>query len=144
MGRGVGLFGLVLAAEGRGGDQRARTVASLIEHYDEARAAAPDRRLMEPSEGYSRAERISTGYRGALFFVALEDECGHGNLKTALRDILSARASSDTGYEELRAALETASGKDLAEMFRKWLVRPGIPDEFRSRYAKASSASAPQ
>jgi len=65
-------------------------------------------------------------------------------LKTALRDILSARASSDTGYEELRAALETASRKDLAEMFRKWLVRPGIPDEFRSRYAKASSASAPQ
>jgi hypothetical protein len=144
MGRGVGLFGLVITAEGRGGDQRARTVASLIERYDQARAAAPDLRLMEPPEGYSRAERISTGYRGALFFVALEDECGHGNLKTALRDILSARASSDTGYEELRAALETASGKDLAEMFRKWLVQPGIPDEFRSRYATASGATAPQ
>jgi aminopeptidase N len=76
--------------------------------------------------------------------VALEDECGHGNLKTALRDILSARASSDTGYEDLRAALETASGKDLAEMFRKWLVQPGIPDEFRSRYTKPSKANAPQ
>jgi hypothetical protein len=144
MGRGVGLFGLVLAAEGRGADQRVPTVALLIERYDEARAAAPDRRLMEPPEGYSRAERISTGYRGALFFVALEDECGHGNLKTALRDILSARASSDTGYEDLRAALETASGKDLAEMFRKWLVQPGIPDEFRSRYTKPSKANAPQ
>jgi hypothetical protein len=137
MGRGVGLFGVVITAEGRGGGQRARTraVAALIDRYDEARAAAPDRRLMEPPEGYSRAERISTGYRGALFFVALEDLCGHDNLKTALRDILSARASSDTGYEELRAALETASGKDLAEMFRKWLVQPGIPDEFRKRYA---------
>lgn len=141
MGRGVGLFGLVITAEGRGRDQRARVIASLIDRYDEARAAAPDRRLMEPPEGYSRGERISTGYRGALFFVALEDFCGRDSLKAALRDVLNNRAAADTGYEELRAALETASGKDLAEMFRQWLVHPGIPDEFRSRYSKPSSAS---
>jgi hypothetical protein len=139
MGRGVGLFGLVIAAEGRGGEERTRAIAALIERYDEARAAAPDRRLMEPPEGYSRAQRISTAYRGALFFVALEDLCGRDSLKMALRDVLNARAESDTGYEELRAALETASRKDLADMFRKWLVEPGIPDEFRARYAKAST-----
>jgi hypothetical protein len=139
MGRGVGLFGLVIAAEGRGQGERRRMVASLIERYDESRAAAPDRRLMEPPAGYSRAERISTGYRAVFFFVALEDFCGHDNLRTALRDIISARASSDTGYEELRAAAESASGKDLAEMFRNWLVQPGIPDDFRARYEKASS-----
>jgi aminopeptidase N len=95
---------------------------------------------MEPPAGYSRAERISTGYRAGLFFVALEDLCGHDNLRTALRDILHDRAESDTGYEELRAAAESASGKDLAEMFRKWLVEPGIPQEFRSRYQNVSSA----
>lgn len=134
MGRGVGLFGLVIAAEGRGPQERGRMVASLIQRYDEARAAAPDLRLMEPPEGYSRAERISTGYRGALFFVALEDFCGHGSLQTALRDIIYTRASSDTGYEELRAALESACGKDLGEMFRHWLIEPGIPEEFRNRY----------
>jgi hypothetical protein len=140
MGRGVGLFGLVVAAEGRGQDQRRRLVASLIDRYDEARAAAPDKRLMEPPAGYSRAERISTGYRGALFFVALEDLCGHDNLRTALRDIVRTRASSDTGYEELRSAAESASGKDLAEMFRVWLVQPGIPNDFRARYQKSSNA----
>ena len=140
MGRGVGLFGLVIAAEGRGQDQRRRMVASLIDRYDEARATAPDKRLMEPPAGYSRAERISTGYRAALFFVALEDVCGHDNLRTALRDIIHDRAGSDTGYEELRAATEAASGKDLAQMFRKWLVQPGIPDDFRARYQKASNA----
>ena len=140
MGRGVGLFGLVIAAEGRGADQRRSMIASLIDRYDAARAAAPDKRLMEPPAGYSRAERISTGYRAALFFVALEDLCGHDNLRTALRDILHDRAGSDTGYEELRAAAESASGKDLAEMFRAWLVQPGIPDDFRARYQKASSA----
>jgi len=141
MGRGTGLFGLVIAAEGRGGNERARMVATLIDRYDESSAAAPDKRLMEPPVGYSRAERISTGYRGALFVVALEDFCGHDNLRTALRDIIHDRAGSDTGYEELRAAVETASGKDLAEMFRAWLIRPGIPDDFRVRYQEASSTT---
>jgi hypothetical protein len=136
----VGLFGLVIAAEGRGEVQRRAMVASLMDHYDEARAIASDKRLMEPPGGYSRAERISTGYRAALFFVALEDVCGHDNLRTAFRDIIRARAASDTGYEELRAAAESASGKDLAGMFRTWLVQPGIPDDFRSRYQKASNA----
>lgn len=136
MGRGVGLFSLVIAAEGRGPDERGRMIATIVDRYDEARAAAPDKGLMEPPTGYSRAERVSTGYRAALFFVALEDLCGHDNLKTAFRDILYARASSDTGFEELRSALETASKGDLAEMFRQWLVEPGIPNDFRRRYTR--------
>ena len=134
MGRGVGLFGLVIAAETRGQDQRRAMVASLMGLYDQARAEAPDKRLMEPPVGYSRAERISTGYRGVLFMVALEDLCGYENLRSALRDIVHDRAASDTGYEELRSAVETASGKDLAEMFRQWLIQPGIPDDFRAKY----------
>jgi len=140
MGRGLGVFGLVIAAESRGQDQRESMIASLIDRYDEARAAATDKRLMEPPEGYSRAERISTGYRGALFFVALEDLCGHDNLRTALRYIIRTRASTDTGYEELRAAVESASGKDLAQMFREWLVLPGVPGDFRARYQKSTNA----
>ena len=141
MGRGMGLFGLVIAAEGRGPGMRQTMIESLMDRYDKARASAPDRGLMEPPSGYSRAERISTGYRGALFFVELEDLCGHENLKAALREIISARAQSDTGYEELRAALEDISGRDLAEMFRAWLDQPGIPDDFRARYAKTAGAS---
>jgi hypothetical protein len=140
MGRGAGLFGLVIAAEGRGPDQRRGMVASLIDRYEEARAAAPDKRLMEPPAGYSRAERISTGYRAALFFVALEDLCGRDNMRTALREIIQDRAGSDTSYVDLLAATESASGKDLAEMFRTWLVQPGIPDDFRARYQKSSNA----
>ena len=140
MGRGMGLFGLVIAAEGRPQDARRRMVASLIERYDDARAAAPDRRLMEPPVGYSRAERVSTGYRAALFIVALEDLCGHDNLRTALRDIIHDRAGSDTGYEELLAATEYESGRDLAEMFRAWLIQPGIPNDFRARYQRPGNA----
>lgn len=142
MGRGIGLFGLVIAAEGRGRDERERMIASLIDRYDASRAAAPDKRLMGPIETYSRAERISTGYRAALFFVALEDVCGRDSLKTVFRQIIYSRASSDTGDAELRAALEEESKKDLADMFREWLIQPGIPDDFRGRYKRKSTTAA--
>jgi hypothetical protein len=134
MGRGVGLFGLIVAAEARGPQQRHRMVGLLLDRYDESTRIAPDRRLLEPAVGYSRAERISTGYRAALFFVALEDLCGRDNLRSAFQQIVRARAGDDVADEELRAALEAACQRDLAEMFRGWLNRPGIPDEFRARY----------
>lgn len=136
MGRGVGLFGLVIAAEARGTDQRRSIIESLLERYDQARAIAPDKRLMEPPFGYSRAERISSGYRAALLLVELEDLCGHDALRAAFRDVIYSRAGEEAGYEELRAALETASGRDLAELFRHWLNETGVPEEFRSRYAR--------
>lgn len=140
MGRGVGLFSLVVAAEARGQDQRTRSIESLLENYDAARHIAADRRMLEPPAGYSRAERISTGYKAALFFVALEDLCGRENMRAAFRDIVQARANADVGYEELRAAVEAASGRDLAEMFRTWLIRPGIPEDIRNRYNKPAAA----
>jgi hypothetical protein len=135
MGRGVGLFGLVVAAEERGQDQRRRMAAFLLDRYDESKRAAMDRQLLEPPVGYSRAERISTGYRAALFFVALEDLCGHDNLRAAFRHIVRARGGDEVADEELRAATESSSGRDLGGMFRTWLNHPAIPDDFRARYS---------
>jgi hypothetical protein len=139
MGPGVGLFGLIVAAEGRGPDERHRMIAFLLNRYDESRRIAADRRLLEPPVGYSRAERISTGYRAGLFFVALEDLCGHDNLRAAFQQIVRARGGHEVADEELRAAVEAASQRDLAEMFRAWLNRPGIPDDFRVRYSNPPS-----
>ena len=139
MGRGVGLFGLIVAAEGRGPEERHRMVALLLDRYDESRRIATDRQLLEPPVGYSRAERISTGYRAALFFVALEDLCGRDNLLAAFQQIVRARAGDEVADEELRAAVEAASQRDLAEMFRTWLNRPGIPNDFRARYSNPTS-----
>jgi len=136
MGRGAGMFGLAIAAEARGLDLRRSMIESLLNRYDAARAIAPDKRLMESPFGYSRAERISTGYRAALFLVALEDLCGRDNLREAFREIVRSRSGDEAGYEELRAALESASKRDLAQMFREWLNRPGVPEEFRARYAR--------
>jgi hypothetical protein len=139
MGRGIGLFGLVIAAEARGQDQRGRMITSLLERYNEAVHIAADRKLVEPAAEYSRAERITTGYKAALFFVALEDLCGRDNLRTAFRNIIHARGGDQAGHEELRAAAESASRRDLAEIFRAWFNRPGIPEDFRTRYGRASS-----
>jgi hypothetical protein len=138
MGRGVGLFGLVIAAERRSADERRHVAAQLIERYDASRRIAADRRLVEPPVGYSRAERISTGYRAALFFVALEDMCGRDNLSAAFREIVHSRGGDITGDEELRAATEDSCKHDLAQMFRDWLNRPGIPEEFRARYSNVA------
>lgn len=140
MGRGVGLFALVIAAEARGPDQRRRMVASLLDRYDRARSISADKRLIAPPGEYSRAQRVSTGYRGALFLVALEDLCGHDALRAAFREVVHSRSGDQTGYEELRSAVEYSSGRNLAEMFRRWLIRPGVPDDFRARYAGSPSA----
>lgn len=141
MGRGVGLFSLVLAAEARGQDQRERMVASLLARYDKARRVAGDRTLLEPPAGYSREERISTGYRAALLFVALEDLCGHEAMRTAFRNLIRAREEDDVDLKDVRSAMEFATGRNLYEMFHQWLSRSGVPEDFRARYAKDANAS---
>jgi aminopeptidase N len=143
MGRGAQLFGLVVAAEARAEDQRRQMVSSLLERYDAARRTAPDQPLIEPPSGYSTAQRITTGYKAALFFVALEDVCGRENFRAALTNIVRALGGSEAGSEELRAAAEAASGRNLAEMFRTWIGHPGIPEDFRARYTSPPIAAGP-
>jgi hypothetical protein len=138
MGRGVGLFGLVIAAERRSPDERRRMISLLLERYDESRRIAADRYLLEPPVGYSRAERISTGYRAALFFVRLEDLCGHDTLSAAFREIVRSRGGNTAADEELRAAIESEAKLDLAPTFRAWLNHPGVPDDFRARYGNST------
>ena len=132
------MFGLIVAAERRSPDARRRMIAQLLDRYDESRRIAVDKQLLEPPMGYSRAERISTGYRASLFFVALEDLCGHDNLSAAFHDIVRSRGGDTAADEELRAATEATYGHDLAAMFRAWLNSPGIPDDFRARYSNSA------
>ena len=136
MGRGARLFALVVAAEARGQDERRRSVALLLNRYDDSRRMAMDRALDEPPAGYSPAERLSTGYRAALFFVALEDLCGRANFRAALFDMIQAHSGDDVGMADLRAAVEAACHRDLSELFRAWMNHPGVPEDFRARYAE--------
>jgi len=140
MGRGAALFAVVVASESRGLDERTRAIADLLHRYDAARSVAADKPLLESAADYSPTELVSTGYRAALFFVALEDLCGHDSLRAAFRDLIHTRANDTVGYEELRAATEAACRRDLAETFRTWIKVASIPGDFRSRYATARNA----
>jgi hypothetical protein len=141
MGRGVGLFGVALAAEARGGAQeRRQVVMELLSRYEEARTKAADRPLIEPATGYTREQRVSSGYKAALFFVALEDAAGNERLRRAMRHLVRAMSGSDVGDEELRSAVEQETGRDFGEFFRTWLNHPGIPAEFLKRYSADGSA----
>ncbi len=136
MGRGVGLFAVAIAAEARSGTQeRRRVVTEMLSDYEEARAKAEDRPLIEPATGYTREQRVSSGYKAALFFIALEDEVGTEKLRRAMRHLVRAMSGSDVGEEELRSAVEEETGRDFAEFFRTWLNHPGVPAEFLKRYS---------
>ncbi len=140
MENGLGMFGWVITAEDRGAQDRLNMVASLLARYDAARRVAPDKPLVASPASYGREENLTTTYKAALFFVALEDVCGSKNLRMALRNVLSARTGSDVTYEDLLAAAEDASKLHLADMFRTWFNRPGdVPENFRARYAVPST-----
>jgi len=78
--------------------------------------------------------RERDGYRMRLFAYALEDRAGRAPLHAALRRMLQALRGAAWGHDELRSALEGETQADSAEFFRSWLHRPGIPEDFRSRY----------
>jgi hypothetical protein len=144
MGRGAGLFAVTIAAEARGGVQeRRRVVMELLRHYEEARAKAEDRPLIEPATGYTREQRISSGYKAALFFVALEDAAGSERLRRSMRHLMRAMSGGDVGDEELRSAVEEETGRDFGEFFRTWLNHPGVPADFLQRYSTGGSAEPP-
>jgi aminopeptidase N len=46
-------------------------------------------------------------------------------------------AGESIGDAELRSALEAASGRDLAPMFREWRSLSDVPLEFRAKYRSA-------
>jgi hypothetical protein len=79
-----------------------------------------------------------------LFFFALEDRCGEKNVHRALARILRIQRGSTWNISDLRSAMEAeCGGADLADFFREWLNKPGIPEEFRTRYSGAAPAKPP-
>jgi len=81
--------------------------------------------------------------RSELFFIALEDRCGSANLHHALARLVRILHGQTWGISDLRSAVEAECGTDLADFFRQLLNRPGIPGDFRARYA-GSTVAAPK
>ncbi|HKM89399.1 MAG TPA: hypothetical protein VJX29_02205 [Candidatus Acidoferrales bacterium] len=122
-----------LAADARGGDDaRHRMIQALVRELDRLQKLKPERAVLSIRLSDSEVEYAAV--KSELFFFALEDAAGKDNLHRAIAHLLGAYRGKMWRAEDLRAALELESGKDLAALFREWLTGTGIPGEFRSRY----------
>ena len=137
LGRGMALCASVLAAGARGGPAaRQRQIAQFIATYD--RVGSADKKPgFGPASGYAREELRAKSFKAALFLISLEDVAGAEKFDRAVRRILKVMAGREIGSDELRSAMEAETGKNLAPLFHAWLDRPGIPADFRTRYAGA-------
>jgi hypothetical protein len=120
------------AAHGReaaeGGESRTETIRSLLRAIPEN---PPPQK--EEAGGVLRAKSF-------LFFYALQDRYGTHVFDAALRHMLDARRGGGFDLDDLIASLEQESHQNVAEFVRLWMKHPGVPTEFRARYANSASA----
>jgi hypothetical protein len=138
LGRGMALFAALHAAEGRGGaPARQQEIVRLIATFDSLGAAKDEKPGFGSPFGYSRQEATAKSYKAALFLLSLEEIAGEEKFHRAVRRVLADMAGQEIGSDELRSAVEAEAGQNLAGVFHAWLDHPGLPAEFRARYAAA-------
>lgn len=141
---GLARFAVLDAAETREGEPaRRRAIAAWIAAFDAYRAAAnlphsasaPTNFPIVPIIPRTPQERAAAGFKCALFYVALEELAGKQKFALALHNLVRDMAGASVGEADLRSAMEAASGRDLAAMFRSWLTPADIPADFRARHS---------
>jgi 2-iminobutanoate/2-iminopropanoate deaminase len=78
--------------------------------------------------------------KSLLFFYGLQDRYGLDVFDKAIRHMLYARRGGGFNIADLISALEQETHQNVAEFVRRWMKRPGVPDDFRARYENTSSA----
>jgi hypothetical protein len=154
-GSGMPILAVEMAAEARSGNGvRREEIGRILAAYDRLRSRTPSTSAPVNQVDRAAAAKITNGqaaatlqppdhpadntesaYKSALFLASLQDLIGAKEFAGAIRRILEALPGQAIGYDELRSALETAGGRNLAETFRVWRSRGDIPAEFRARYA---------
>jgi hypothetical protein len=142
MGEGLPEYATIVVDEERNGPAaRRQRVTEYLRRYDEAKEHATETPLSVTTMHDPVAQRRIALAKAPLFFVALEDECGAAPVRMGLRDLVSLLRGQEVDYNDLRSELEQSTGKNLGELFRTWLNRKGIPDDFRNRYQSSSPAA---
>jgi aminopeptidase N len=118
-----------LFVEGLGGPVALREhMARAAGKVREASAEAP-RAVVEPGVEDPVARLSAFTYdKGAWVLHMLRRALGDEAFFTGLRRYYSAHAGGNATTEDLRFALEAASGRDLATFFRQWLFRADLPE----------------
>jgi hypothetical protein len=139
MGEGLPEYATIVIDEAREGDAaRRKRVLAYLGKYDEARKHSVEKplaltMLTDPAE-----QRRMALAKAPLFYIALEDLYGEAPVRHGLKSMATLLRGQAVGYDDMRAALEMTTGKNLVEPFHIWLYEKDIPAEFRSKYAGAN------
>ena len=139
LGEGLPAYATIVIDEASKGEAgRRQRIVEYLRAYEEASKKAVEiplgtAKLSDPPE-----RRAISLAKAPLFFIALEDKCGEAPVRAALKRVVSLLRGQQVGYNEIRSAIEQESGKDLAEFFRKWLYKLGIPKDFSAKYQLAN------
>lgn len=142
MGEGLPGYATIVIDEARNGEAaRRRRTSEYLREYDEALKQAAEKPLGVTTMTDSPEQRRIALAKAPLFFVALEDAYGEAPIRAGLKQLVALIRGQEVGYDDLRAALEESTGKSLAEPFRTWLYRKGVPEDFRARYELANESA---
>lgn len=142
LGEGLPEYATIVMDEANRGETGRR---ERIVEYLRAYEAAASKKAVEIPLGTAKLtdppeQREISLAKAPLFFIALEDKCGEAPVRAGLKRMVSLLRGQQVGYNEIRSAIEQASGKDLAEFFRTWLYERGIPKDFVVKYQPANES----
>src|SRR5437870_6984612 len=98
---------------------------------------------MIPEKAAARRPEVPTVVRAKsfLFFYALQDRYGREVFRKAINHMLHARRERGFELGDLIAAFEQETHQNVAQFVRLWMKRPGVPEEFRTRYGGTAAAA---
>lgn len=143
IGEGLSDYATIVVDQAAGGEPaRRHRIQEFLRAYEAAvqrSAGTPDaeKTIVTTMLYDPYVQRHMAAAKAALFFAALEDAYGEAAVRSGLAEVVAVLHGKEVGFDDLRAALEQSTGKNLAEPFRTWLYNKGIPQEFRERYASA-------
>ena len=141
IGEGLPDYATIVVEETSGGEPvRRRRIRQLLNVYEtgvQQAAGTPyaEKSIATTTLDDSFWQRRIAAAKTALFFIALEDTDGEAPVRAGLAEVVALLRGKEVGYDDLRAAVEHGTGKNLDASFRLWLYSKGIPQDFRDRYA---------
>jgi hypothetical protein len=144
LGDGLPAYATIVIDQAAGGDTaRRRRVVGLLNSYDEARRQlkSPEKSVVATLPTDSIDQHRIAEAKAPLLFIALEDGSGTSSVRAGLAQAIQALRGKEVSVNDVRAAIEFTTSKNLAEPFRVWLYNPGMPADFRTRYEAAAENS---
>jgi hypothetical protein len=141
IGDGLPAYATIVIDEAAGGDSaRRKRIVAFLNSYDDAhnQLKASEKSVVATIPTDPVEQRRIAEAKAPLLFVALEDTCGAAPVRRGLAQAIQLLRGREVSVNDVRAAIEYTTGKNLSEPFRVWLYNPGIPSDFRTRYGRAA------